>query len=64
MIEIGVLRCPCSDRRIGDRTTLQAEIDAWLRRRHASGARINWVFTTPRAHIKFLKAYPEPAKES
>lgn len=63
-IEIGVLRSQCLDRRIGDRTTLETEIDAWLRQRNASGARVKWMFTTQRARIKLLRAYPDPLKES
>ena len=63
-IEIGVLRSQCLDRRIGDRKTLEAEIDAWQRRRNASGARIKWMFNTQRARIKLLRAYPDPDKES
>ncbi len=63
-IEIGVLRGQCLDRRIGDRKTLETEIDAWLRQRNASGARVKWMFTTQRARIKLLRAYPDLPKES
>lgn len=63
-IEIGVLRGQCLDRRIGNRKTLETEIDAWLRQRNASGARVKWMFTTQRARIKLLRAYPDPIKES
>jgi transposase len=63
-IEIGVLRSQCLDRRIGDRTTLESEIAAWECQRNATGARIKWMFTTQRARIKLLRAYPGPAKES
>ena len=63
-IEIGVLRCQCLDRRIEDRYTLEAEIAAWQTQRNASGTRIKWMFTTQRARIKLLRAYPDPAKES
>ena len=63
-IEIGVLRSQCLDRRIEDRNTLEAEIDAWLCQRNADRARIKWMFTTQRARIKLLRAYPDPAKES
>jgi hypothetical protein len=37
-IEIGVLRGQCLDRRIGERETLIAEIEAWQRQRNAAGA--------------------------
>jgi transposase len=63
-IEIGVLRSQCLDRRMGDRKTLYAEIAAWERQRNAARARIKWMFTTQRARIKLLRAYPDPAKES
>jgi len=60
-IEIGVLRSQCLDRRIGERKTLETEIDAWERQRNATGAPIKWMFTTQRARIKLLRAYPDPA---
>ncbi|TCM72136.1 hypothetical protein EV291_1201, partial [Rhizobium sp. BK068] len=42
-----------------------AEVEAWERRRNASGARINWMFSTEQARVKLAKAYPNPtAKES
>ena len=63
-IEIGVLRSQCLDRRIGDRKTLEAEIAAWEGSRNATAARIKWMFTTQRARIKLLRAYPNPANES
>src|SRR6202042_2798986 len=63
-IEIGVLRGQCLDRRIGERGTLTAEIEAWQRQRNASGARIKWRFTTQKARDKLARAYPNTAKES
>jgi hypothetical protein len=63
-IEIGVLRSQCLDRRIDDRKALEAEIAAWERQRNAAGARIKWMFTTQRARITLLRAYPDPANES
>ena len=65
-IEIGVLRGQCLDRRIESRDRLVAEVAAWERRRNASGARINWMFSTDQARVKLAKAYPKPsaAKES
>ena len=63
-IEIGVLRSQCLDRRIEDRNTLKAEIDAWLCQRNDDRARIKWMFNTQRARIKLLRAYPDPVKES
>jgi hypothetical protein len=63
-IEIGVLRTQCLDRRIGERERLVSEIDAWEHHRNASGARINWMFTTQRAREKMARAYPNTAKVS
>jgi transposase len=63
-IEIGVLRGQCLDRRIGEREVLNAEIEAWQRSRNASGARINWKFTTDNAREKLRRVYPHTAKES
>ena len=64
-IEIGVLRGQCLDRRIESRVRLVAEVEAWERRRNASGARIKWMFSTEQARVKLAKAYPNPtAKES
>jgi DDE superfamily endonuclease len=63
-IEIGVLRGQCLNRRIADRQTLEAQIDAWEHQRNADRSRIKWMFTTPRARIKLLRAYPDHAKES
>jgi transposase len=63
-IEIGVLRGQCLDRRIGERDRLIAEIAAWQRKRNASGARIDWKFTTDKARNKLARAYPATAKES
>jgi transposase len=63
-IEIGVLRGQCLDRRIGERETLIAEIEAWQRLRNASGDRIRWKFTTQKARNKLARAYPDTTKES
>ena len=62
-IEIGVLRGQCLDRRIGERSRLEAEIAHWQRRRNASGARIEWRFTTHKAREKLARVYPVIAKE-
>lgn len=42
-IEIGVLRGKCLDRRIGERALLEAELDAWKRRRNADRDSIRWM---------------------
>ena len=58
-IEIGVLREQCLNRRIGDRWKLEREVAAWQRARNASGARINWMFTTKQAREKMRRVYPQ-----
>jgi transposase len=64
-IEIGVLRGQCLDRRIDSQAKLIAEVAAWEQRRNASGARINWMFSTDQARSKLARAYPTPtSKES
>ncbi len=63
-IEIGVLRGQCLDRRIGERQALEAEIGAWQAQRNASGARINWQFTTQKARTKLARAYPDATERA
>ena len=60
-IEIGVLKCQCLDRRIGDRAVLDEEIAAWEAARNRAGARIHWRFTTAQARATMGRAYPVPA---
>ena len=59
-IEIGVLPSQCLDRRIATKARLIAEVAAWERHRNASGARIQWMFTTSKARAKMGRAYPHP----
>jgi transposase len=59
-IEIGVLRSQCLDRRIATKARLIAEVAAWERQRNASGATIQWMFTTEKARAKMGRAYPHP----
>ena len=63
-IEIGVMVKQCLDRRIADKATLISEIAAWERRRNATKARINWMFTVDRARHKMGRVYPQPADRS
>ncbi len=60
-IEIGVLRGQCLDRRIDNRERLKREIAAWQRQRNATGARVEWMFTTEKARAKMGRAYPMPS---
>lgn len=56
--ELSVLTRQCLDRRISDRTTLEAEIDAWQTFRNNAEATIDWHFATDDARIKLKKLYP------
>ncbi len=60
-IEIGVLKQQCLARRIETRARLEAEIATWEHDRNASGARINWMFTTEKARAKMGRAYQKLA---
>jgi hypothetical protein len=57
-IEIGVLRGQCLNRRIDDKATIVAEVEAWEKRRNDEGAKIQWMFTTEKAREKLRRAYP------
>ncbi len=63
-IELSVLSRQCLDRRIPDQETLRAEVAAWEEERNASGATVDWRFTTADARIKLKHLYPslEPIK--
>lgn len=41
-----------------DRATMEAEVAAWVAARNASGAAIDWQFTTADAWIKLTRLYP------
>jgi hypothetical protein len=56
--ELAVLSGQCLDRRIPDRSTLEAEVTAWLQRRNANHAKADWRFTTADARIKLKSLYP------
>ena len=56
-IEIGVLDRQCLDRRLPDRDTLVAEVDAWQLRRNADEKRIAWSFTRQDADEKMARHY-------
>jgi DDE superfamily endonuclease len=56
-IEIGILDRQCLDRRLPDRATLTAEVDAWQLRRNAEQRRIEWRFTRQDADEKLAQHY-------
>ena len=58
-IELSVLKGQCLNRRIADRTTMQAEVAAWERARNNRTRKIDWQFTTADARIKLKRLYPK-----
>lgn len=56
-IEIGVLDRQCLDRRLPDRATLAAEVDAWQQRRNGERRTIEWRFTRQDADQKMQHQY-------
>jgi hypothetical protein len=57
-IELAVLAQQCLDRRLGDRVTLEREVEAWQAARNGAGRGVNWRFTTEDARIKLKHLYP------
>lgn len=57
-IELSIIQRQCLDRRLGDRDTIEREVDAWVNDRNASVATIDWRFTTDDARIKLKRLYP------
>ena len=58
-IELSVLKRQCLDRRIADKTTMQAEVAVWEADRNNSPRKIDWRFTTADARIKLKRLYPK-----
>jgi hypothetical protein len=59
-LEWSVLRRQCLARRIPDRQTLQAEIDAWVAARNQTRTPVDWRFTVADARQKLAHVYPIP----
>jgi hypothetical protein len=57
-IELRVLTVQCLNRRIPDLRTLRREVHAWKTERNASGARVDWQFTSEDARIHLKQLYP------
>jgi hypothetical protein len=53
-----VLARQCLDRRIPDRSTLEAEVAAWQTERNALGSKVDWHLTTEDARIKRKRLFP------
>jgi hypothetical protein len=62
-IELSVYTTQCLNRRIDDIETLRREAKAWADRRNASGAKVDWHFTTDDARIKLKRLYPQIKEE-
>jgi hypothetical protein len=56
-IEIGILDRQCLDRRLPDRATLTAEVNAWQLRRNSEQRGIEWTFTRQHADTKMARHY-------
>ena len=56
-IEIGVMDCECTDRRIKNISYLKSEVHAWTKRRNKEGCKIDWRFTRELADKKLAKHY-------
>ena len=57
-LELAMLAGQCLDRRLGDRVTLEREVEAWQAARNGAGRWVNWRFTTEDARIKLKHLYP------
>jgi hypothetical protein len=53
-----VLSRQCLDRRLPDKATFAAEVQAWQKRRNAASTTVDWRFTTADARIKLKRLYP------
>jgi hypothetical protein len=56
-IEIGVLDRQCLNRRLPDRDSIVAEVDAWQQRRNSDRRCIAWSFTRQDADEKMSQHY-------
>jgi len=57
-IELAVLERQCLRQRFGDRAALEVAVAAWVARRNAAGAAVDWQFTTADARTKLKRLYP------
>ena len=57
-IELSALQRQCLSQRLGDRKALEQEVAAWVTRRNAATATIDWQFTTADARTKLRRLYP------
>ena len=57
-IELSILQGQCLGRRLGDATTLAAEVAAYEERRNQEKAKIDWRFSLADARTKLKRLYP------
>jgi transposase len=58
-IELSHLNRQCLDRRIGERSDMIVEVDAWTKARNDKKIIADWQFTTDKARIKLRRLYPQ-----
>lgn len=58
-IELGILNRQCMDKRIGEKSELVRQADAWEQHRNSETTKIDWQFTTDDARIKLRRLYPK-----
>jgi hypothetical protein len=58
-IELSHLNRQCLDRRIGERSVMTSEVEAWTKARNDQKVIADWQFTTDDARIKLRRLYPQ-----
>lgn len=58
-IELSILSKQCTDRRISDQPTLEAEISQWTQQRNQQATKVQWQFTTDQARTRLRHLYPQ-----
>jgi transposase len=58
-IELSHLNRQCLDRRIGEKSVLTTEVEAWTKARNDEKVIADWQFTTDDARIKLRRLYPK-----
>jgi transposase len=58
-IELSHLNRQCLDRRIGERSVMITEVEAWTKARNNEKIIADWQFTTDDARIKLRRLYPK-----
>lgn len=57
-IELSHLNRQCLDRRIGERSVMASEVEAWTKERNEKKIIADWQFTTADARVKLRRLYP------